>query len=212
MAKEIYLTNVRLSFPKLVEAQAMKDYPNADKKFGADLIIAQNDPQFAQFMSEVGAVATDKWKDKAGAILQMLQNDRRLRCYGSGAEKIDTKSMKPYDGYEGMVYVSGSAKEDQPPVMVQNDGKVCDPTNTMLRQQLARKLYGGCYVNVAVSLWAQDNQFGRGLRCQLLAVQFLRDGDPFGEAPPDFTGKFGAVAGAPAAAATPFPAFFGAPQ
>jgi hypothetical protein len=209
MSKEIFLTNVRLSFPKLVEAQAMKDYPNAGKKFGADFILKPNDQQFANFMSEIGVLATDKWKDKAGVVLQMIQNDRRVRCFGTGAEKMD-KAMKIYDGYEGMVYISASGNEDRPPVMVRPDGTVCDNSNTMERQMLARKLYGGCYVNAAIAPWVQDNQFGRGIRCQLLAVQFAKDGDPFGDPSPDFTGKFGAVA-APADAAPAFPSFFGQP-
>jgi hypothetical protein len=212
MPREIYLSNLRLSFPKLVEPVSNSSIPGSDRKYGCDLIFEPGDAQFAKVMSEVGAVAAEKWNDKAGAILQMIQNDRRLRCFGAGAEKIDSKTMKAYEGYEGgKTYLAVSANEDRAPVMIRLDGAVCDNLNTMERQALARKLYGGCYVNVAVSLWAQDNQFGRGIRCQLLAVQFAKDGAPFGEAPPDFTGKFGATAAdAPAAAVPPagFPPFF----
>jgi hypothetical protein len=40
-------------------------------------------------------------------------------------------------------------------------------------------------------------------------VQFAKDGTPFGEAPPDFTGKFGAtVADTPAAPPAGMPSFF----
>jgi hypothetical protein len=107
-----------------------------------------------------------------------------------------------------MVYITTSMNEDRPPIMVRPDGTVCDNANTMERAALARKLYGGCYVNAAVSPWVQDNQFGRAVRCNLIAVQFAKDGDSFGDAAPDVTGMFGAVA-APAAAPAPgIPSFF----
>jgi hypothetical protein len=210
MPKEIYLSNLRLSFPKLVEPVANSSIPGSDRKYGCDLIFEPGDPQFAMVMSEIGKIATEKWNDKAGAILQMIQNDRRLRCFGAGTEKVDSKTMKAYEGYEGgKMYLAASANEDRAPVMIRADGAVVDNLNTMERQALARKLYGGCYVNVAVSLWPQDNQFGRGIRCQLLAVQFAKDGTPFGEAPPDFTGKFGATAAdTPAAPPAGMPSFF----
>ena len=205
MAEVQYLSKVRLSFPKLIEAEAAKDTPNSAKKFGADLILSPNDPQYAKFMGEVGAVATEKWKEHAGNVLQLIQNDRRLRCYGMGAEKIDKKTFKPYVGYEGMAYISASSNEDRPPQMIMPNGDVCDNANTLQRQALARKLYGGCYANVAIRVWPQDNQFGRAIRCELIAVQFAEDGEAFGEGHVDLTGKFGAVQ-QPAAAA-PVPGF-----
>lgn len=199
MSDAIYLTKVRLSFPKLIEAVAPKDTPNAAKKFGADFILAPNHPDFAKFMAEVGQVAAAKWKEQSGNILNLIQNDRRLRCWGNGNEKIDKKTFKPYNGYENMVYISASMNEDRPPTMIHPNGDVCDPANLMARQALARKLYGGCYVNAAVSPWVQDNQFGRAVRCNLLAVQFCEDGEAFGDASPDVSGMFGAVQGASAA-------------
>lgn len=201
MSETIYLSNVRLSFQKLVEAEAAKDTPNSAKKFGADLIMTPNDPQYAKIMGEVGNVATEKWKNHASAVLQVIQNDRRLRCYGQGGEKLDKKTYKPYDGYEGMVYLTASSNEDRPPQMIRPDGTICDNLSTMERSALARKLYGGCYVNAAVRLWPQDNQFGRAVRCELIAVQFAKDGEPFGEAPPNVEGMFGQVQGAAPAGA-----------
>ena len=205
MSNIIQLTGLRLSFPKLIEAEAAKGQQNAEKKFGCDLIFDANDPQFAKVMAEVGAVATEKWKEHANAVLGIIGTDRKLRCFGSGSEKIDKKTFKPYTGYAGANYVSASTSEDKPPVMVDSDGNPCDNLNTMLRKQLARKMYGGCYVNAAVRLWPQDNSFGRGIRCELIAVQFAKDGEPFGEGTPDVTGMFGAVQ----QAAAPAPAFTG---
>ena len=190
MSDAIYLSNVRLSFPKLIEAVAPPTPPGAEKKFGADFILAPNHPDYARFMEAVGKVAVAKWKDQAGPILNFIQNDRRLRCWGNGNEKLKKETMKPYEGYEGMIYVTGTAGEDRAPAMIDGNGDSCDPANTMLRKELARKLYGGCYVNAALTLWAQDNQFGRAIRCNLLGVQFAADGVPFGDALPNVSGMF----------------------
>lgn len=199
MSNEIHLSRVRLSFPKLVEAQSLARFADAGKKFGADLILAGDDPQMKRFMDLVRQIAAEKWKDNASAILNMLQNDRLKRCYGNGSEKVDKKTLKPYVGYEGNAYISASSREDKPPVMVRPDATVCDNANTLERQTLARKLYGGCYVNVVLRPWCQDNQLGRGIRCELVAVQFAADGEAFGDAPPDLTGMFQPAA-APAVA------------
>jgi hypothetical protein len=191
MSEVVYLSNVRLSFPKLVEASISQ--PGAEPKFSCDLIMPNNDAGFAKFMGAVGKMATEKWKEHAQAVLQICQNDRKLRCYGQGNEKIDKKTYKPYLGYENMSYITASSNADRPPKIVRADGTPIDNSNTMERQQMARKLYGGCYVNVAVRPWPQDNQFGRAPRCELIAVQFASDGEPFGEGEVDLDGVFGAV-------------------
>ena len=212
MNEPIYLSNVRLSFPKLIEPSTFQE--GGEKKFAADFLLKQTDTDFSRFMGEVGKLAHEKWKENATAVLQLVQNERKLRCFGNGAEKVDKKTFKPYVGYDGMVYLSANSNADRPPQIIRPDGTPIDNMNTMERQTFARKLYGGCFVNAAVRPWAQDNQFGRAIRCELIAVQFFSDGEPFGEGEVDLSGMFKAVpaAGAPAGAMppAPFPSFFGA--
>lgn len=209
MSEITYLSDVVLSFPALIEARASTEGGVA--KFSADFILPPNHPGFATFMQRVAQVAQAKWGENAGPVLQMIQSDRKMRCYGAGQEKIDKKTFKPFTGYDGMMYIG--ANNDVQPQMIQLDGSLADPANTMLCQVLARKLYGGCHVNAAVKAWPQENKHGRGIRCELVAIQFLKDGTPFGDAIPDVTGMFGQVA-APAGGASPagiqapqFPAF-----
>ena len=206
MSEIIMLTNTRLSFPQLVEARAYQE--GQAKKFSADLILDPAGEDWKKVMHSVMQSAQEKWGDNAQAVLQMCQADRKLRAFGNGAEKVDKKTFKPYEGYEGAVYVS--ANNANPPQMIESNGKSVDPTNTMAYQALARKMYGGCYVNAAIKIWIQDNKYGRGIRCELIALQFAKDGTPFGDAAPDASNLFGAVA-APAGGATPagmaFPAF-----
>ena len=202
MAEIIYLSNARLSFPKIVEAVGNKNFPDQGKKFGADLILPAESNDYARFMAEIMSVATEKWKDKAGAVLQMCQNDRKLRCYGKGSEKINQTSMQVYDGYQGnVVYITSSADEGHAPKIIRPDGVTC--SNDIEREQLARKMYGGCYVNAAVRPWIQDNKFGKAVRCQLIALQFSNDGEAFGEGEVDLSG-FKAVQAPPQQEETPY--------
>ena len=198
----IMLSNVRLSFPHLIEAHKSKmAAPNAVAKFSADFLLPQDHPAFKQFIERYSEMAQAKWGEHANTVMQMIQGDRKLRCYGPGTEKVDKKSFKPYAGYEGNVFISAS--RETPPQMIQLDGAPVDPANTMAYQALARKMYGGCYVNAAVRPWIQENSFGRGIRCDLVAVQFAKDGEAFGEGTTDASSMFGAVA-APAPAAMGF--------
>jgi hypothetical protein len=79
----------------------------------------------------------------------------------------------------------------------------------MAYQAITRQMYGGCRVNVAIKPWLQENKHGRGVRADLVAVQFAGDDQPFGEGRTDASNMFGAVA-----TAAPAPAFLqpAAPQ
>jgi hypothetical protein len=205
MSDLIFLSNVRLSFPHLVEPQR-KVSPETGKErvsYSGDFIMPPDHPGYKQFMAKVNEMALAKWKEHAGTVMTMINADRKLRCYGDGGQKVNSKTFQTYDGYAGMVFVT--AGRDQPPQIIQSDGTPVDPTNTMAYQALTRKMYGGCRVNVALKPWLQENKHGRGVRCDLVAVQFAGDDKAFGEGAVDASGMFGAVAAAPAA-----PAFFGA--
>ena len=210
MSEILFLTNVRLSFPHLVEPQKRVNEQTGQERisYSADFILAPNDPAFSKFMQIYTGMANSKWKEHAQQVMAMIQADRKSRCYGQGSEKVNKKTFQPYDGYKDNVFISAS--RDAPPQMIQADGSPVDPSNTMAYQQLARKMYGGCRVNAAVKPWLQENKHGRGIRCDLVAVQFANDDKPFGEAAPDVSGLFGAVV-APAASAMPAAPFAGLP-
>ena len=42
-------------------------------------------------------------------------------------------------------------------------------------------IYAGCYTHAIISLWAQNNGFGKRINASLDGVQFARDGEPFGD-------------------------------
>lgn len=208
----IYISNVRLSFPNLVEPQRTKDPVTGNERisYNCDLLMPPDHAGFAAFMTRCGILAQEKWKEHAGTVMQMAQADRKLRCYGSGNEKINGKTFQPYDGYANQNYISTGSKNA--PQMIGPDGNPTDPTNTMLYQALARKLYGGCRVNAAIKPWLQianpQKKTGNGIRCDLIALQFAGDDTAFGAGAADVTGMFGQVAQqtAPHPAGVPMPA------
>ncbi|MFA5186964.1 MAG: ssDNA-binding protein [Patescibacteria group bacterium] len=199
----IFLSDVRLSFPNLIEPQR-KISPETGKEtisYNCELIMPADHAGFGQFMQQYGKLALEKWKEHANAVMQMIAADRKSRCYGAGAEKINKKTMQVYGGYEGNVWLT--CGRTMTPQMIQTDGTPIDAANTMAYQQFARKMYGGCRVNAAVKPWLQDNKHGRGVRCDLIAIQFARDDKPFGEGSVDASGMFGAVAAAAAPQGVP---------
>lgn len=211
MSDVIFLSGVRLSFPHLAEPQRQINELTGKERisYNCEFIMAQDHAGFGQFMAKYGAMALEKWKEHANTVMQMIQGDRKTRCYGRGEEKVNKKTFQPYDGYAGNVFIT--AGRDSQPQVIQADGQAIDPTNSMAYQQLARKMYGGCRVNAAVKPWLQDNKHGRGIRCDLIAVQFAADDKPFGEGAVDASNLFGAVAGAPAGMFSPTAAMPAAP-
>src|SRR5574343_606218 len=209
----IYLSNARWSFPWIVDPQVKKNDKGVDvAAYNCDLILPPNDPAFQKFMQMYAALAQEKWKEHAQAAMQSIQGDRKNRCFGAGEERTNKKTFQPYDGYVGHVYLS--ARSTRQPQIIRPDGTPVDPANTMEIRGVASKLYAGCYVNAVVKPWLQQNSNGIGCRCDLIAIQFAKDGDPFGSGAPDASAMFGASAtpaaapvlgAAPVMPAAPFP-------
>ena len=73
--------------------------------------------------------------------------------------------------FEGKYTIKASTKK-RPLVINRDKSPITESDNV---------IYAGCYVNAIVSLWAQDNKFGKRINAQLDGVQFCRDGEPFGD-------------------------------
>lgn len=212
LSRVVTFTNVRLSFPNLVTPQVTKAPDGSDRiSYNAAILMLPNDPNFAKFFALVNQMAAEKWKEQANLILGHIQRDTKNRCYAQGEEKVNSKTLKPYDGYEGHIVISAGNKNM--PQMIDAQGAPVPPENTMACQAIARKLYAGCRVNVALKPWLQENSHGRAIRCELVAVQFHADDKPFGEGHVDVTGLFGATEApaAPGFAAAPWTPPAGAP-
>jgi len=205
MSEIIYLSDVRLSFPHITEPQVSKNQQTGKERiaYNADFILPKDHPGLAQFMARFGAMAQEKWKENAQNAMQRIHAERKTRCYGSGEEKVNAKTFQVYSGYVGMMYISASS--ERKPQIIQADGSPLDASNTMAYRDLTSKMYAGCRVNAAIKPWLQQNEHGIGVRSDFVAIQFLRDDEPFGEGAPNVAPMFGAVTGASGNAAAPAP-------
>jgi hypothetical protein len=43
------------------------------------------------------------------------------------------------------------------------------------------RIYGGCFVNALIRPWFMNNKYGKKVNAGLVAVQFMKDGEPFGQ-------------------------------
>lgn len=158
------LNNVRLAFPNLFEATTVGG--EGKPRYSAMLIIAPDHAQLQEIKDAQLAVAKDKWRDKAPTIMKGLEKQDKIALHDG-----DTKAK--YDGFEGNFFISAASPGDKPAP------KVVDRDRSPLSAKSGRP-YSGCFVNVIVDLWAQDNQYGQRINATLGAVQFFSDGDSFG--------------------------------
>jgi len=150
----VRLDGVRLSFPSLFKPSAFAGGDNA--KYSASFLMPKDSENAENMKKAVKALIDAAFKGKSPGADRV--------CLRNGADK-------DYDGYgPEVMYVSASNAKKVP---------IVDRDRTPLGEEDGRP-YAGCYVNVLLQLWAQDNQYGKRINASLQAVQFAADGEPFG--------------------------------
>jgi hypothetical protein len=153
--KPITTPEFRLSFADIFTPVTWGD--GGDEKYRMTMLFEpQQDLSAVKQM--IAAAAQAKWGDKikdpafASTIRNPLQS-------GDG---------KPWDGYEGMLFLRASTKikpnvvdEDMNPVMDQS------------------KIYSGCYCRAIINMFGYDVKGNRGVGVGFMAIQKLRDGETF---------------------------------
>lgn len=165
----VMLKAVRISFPDVFTATQYDG--KGPFNYRASFLIVPGSENDKKVQAEIARVAKEKWEKKAEAILSSIVGQSQKYCYVNG----DTKA---YDGYAGMMALSASRPAEAGAVLVLGKNK------DVILTAADGKIYGGCYVNAKVQIWCQDNQYGKGVRSSLIAIQFASDGDSFGGSPP----------------------------
>lgn len=158
----IILPAVRLSYPQLFKARSMEE--GKEPKFSANFIMdnVKHAALIKRIESTIDRVCLDFFHKKVSLKHKALHD---------GNDKIE------HEGYgDGIMYlVSGCLKR---PAVVDSDRVT--PLN-----EDSRKIYGGCYVNASVRLYAYDHpKGGKGVSADLRAVSFHADGDSLGGSGP----------------------------
>lgn len=174
----IKLIEWRGSFLQLDKAKSFK--PGQDPRYEATFLADPTREDHAKQIAELKAAAVEliklQWGEKpAGLEL----------CFGLA--DLHPKKSK-YDGYKGQFYLV-TANSEKPGVF----NRTLEPVSPGNKQWP----YSGAHVNTNVTLWCQDNAFGKAIRANLRIVQFNKDGTPFGAGQADPNKEFTALGDAP---------------
>lgn len=150
----IMISEARVSFPHLFRRPVIR---GEEGKCGATLML---DPKkHAKTIHTVEKVITDLSKFKFKG--RKIPSDKR--CLRDGGDK----GRPEYEGYRVL-----SASSKGKPLVIGKDG------STVISDEEDNPIYAGCYVKAKVRLWAQDNQYGKRINAELVAIQFLKNGEP----------------------------------
>jgi hypothetical protein len=155
--------NVRLAFPALFSPKVGFD---GKATYGAAFLFEAGSDAYKAVESAIEQVGKEKWGAKWPVMKKLLIANQK-HCLKDG----ETKAQ--FAGFEGQWFTNASST--LAPRVVDRD------VNIVLTEASGRP-YSGCYVNVAVDVWAQDNDYGQRVNATLIAVQFVADGDSFGGA------------------------------
>jgi hypothetical protein len=159
--------------------------------FSATALFPKTHPCMPLVQKAMLQVAEAKWPGKGQQTLQALAAGGKI-CLRDGNSKPDTA------GYAGNLFIS--ARTPTAPLVLDQ--------NRQPLTQASGKPYSGCFVNMSLAIWAQDNQYGKRINAQLRGVQFVKDGEPLAGGGPASADEFGEVE-ATAAAANEFGSLFG---
>jgi len=177
---KIEIRDVRLAFPKLFVPEFRNQEGTGKKMFSVTSLFPTPDypclilptdeekaagpckPTESMLSLVIEQVAKAKWGSTAMATLKSLRLANLALIY-TGDTKASTL------GYAGNHFIN-AASETRPTVV--NQKRV-----TLGAED--GKPYGGCYANVILDVWAQDNKNGKRINASLSGVQYMRDGDAF---------------------------------
>lgn len=177
----IKLPKVRLSFARLFVPKAFRE--GQKERYESSFLIDPSSKVGQNLIAEILDAAEGVCKAKFPSGISKKMEFGFGYADGDDFEICGTKfhsKVMDYDGYEGMFYVT-SANTTRPSVV--------DRDRSPLTEADGRP-YSGCYVNGTITLWAQDNEFGKRVNGNLRGVQFFKDGEAFGVKPVDADEEF----------------------
>lgn len=166
------IDNVRASYPHIAEPWAKKE---GDRKKFSITGLADKETH-------------DEVKKICVELINKLCTERKLGKLGSAHKFIRNGDDEGKAECEGQWVIKASENADRQVVVRGRSGaKITE------KSEIAKLIYPGCYVNIFIRPWAQDNEHGKKINANLIAVQFVKDGERFGEAAIDDEDVFDAV-------------------
>jgi hypothetical protein len=180
MSTELMLHNVRLSFPTI---WTPREYEIGDGKprWSATFLIEPGSDNDKRIRAAIKAEAAEAWKDKANGKLAEYTGNSQKMCYLDGSPGGQPK----YDGYEDRWALTTHRQQNT--VNGTQEAPLIIHRNKAPLTERDGVVYGGCYVNAKVSIYAQTGQ-NPGVRGSFSAIQFWAAGDAFSAGRPSADG------------------------
>ena len=155
------------AFASVFQPKAFGKNAKGKQKYSVTMIFPKGQ-DFAPLTEVIKTVAKKKWGDKADAIVRkQAEGDKRLFKDGS------LMVAQNYAGFiEGAVYLQAS--NEQRPGLVKKVGE------KLHHIKEEAEFYSGCMAIAAVSVYAWDNDFGKGVSFSLDNIQKIADGERLG--------------------------------
>lgn len=179
----IRLINVRASYPWVIKAQK-NDSDDGEETYTYSVVALM--PKDTHEEAKKACVAAI---NKLQAAAQAGMKGGKPFKYAAAKKFIKNGDAVDDDGERlmgeeaaGMWVVS--ARERNRPLL---RGPNKDPETgkaerlTPAEAQQRGYFYGGCFVDVIIRPWAQDNKYGKRVNAGLTAIQFKKHGEPFGQ-------------------------------
>lgn len=112
-------------------------------------------------------------------VKRIINETGKLKDIDAGSKFIRDGDLKARDEYSGMFTINAS--ETKPPKM--RDSRRDPKTNRPRVLEAGKdedRIYSGCWGNLLIRPWWQNNKYGKKVNAGLVAVQFVKDDEPFG--------------------------------
>ena len=151
----IKMQNVRICFPSLFHTTSFGGEDTG--KYDATFVLDKKEHKAAvnEIKAAMNKLTKEKFKGKLPPADKLCIKD------GDDTERPE---------FEGAFTVKASTKKR--PLVLDRDKRPLTEDDG--------SIYAGCYVNCIITLWAQDNKYGKRINAQLDGVQFCNNGEPLG--------------------------------
>lgn len=181
MGIKVNLKNVRIAwFYGFEKAKAKND--GEKDAYRVEILVDKDDHKNIAKLDEAALAvmtealksekAAEKWLKRESGLDGNISKD----CAIKDGDERDTED----ENYEHKIWIRAKSYK-QPRILTSEGEETRDGEEDLEGNDLEGKVpYGGCFANVSIELWGQNNDTGKGLRCNWLGVKFVEEGEAFG--------------------------------
>lgn len=168
-SKDFQTPYFRVSFPYFDQPNA---FENQEPRYGCDLIVAPEVGQ--QIHNQIMQIGQELI---AANGLQASMAQFQWPQFKDGNQNLNKQTAQPKAGYAGMWYIKCTNPDKIPTVSFDATQQTNVPID-------AKTIYSGCYATAIITVWLQDNKFGKRINVRMAAIQKTHDGESLGGTAP----------------------------